>query len=240
MRVPLIVGALVLSVLPACGGAPEGSLFPSLRPNASAVDSSITPTERPRGLARIFKPRDRTPESTSPYGAICGDPAIRGEVIDPIPGRIPGCGVPDAVRVYEVAGVALSTPASVNCRTASALNTWVRDAVIPTVGRRGGGVASLRVAAHYACRTRNHQPGAKISEHGKGNAIDISAINLADGSALTVEGGWRDVDQGPILKRLHRQACGPFGTVLGPESDRFHQNHFHLDVARHRGGPYCR
>ncbi|MEM9755898.1 MAG: extensin family protein, partial [Pseudomonadota bacterium] len=25
-----------------------------------------------------------------------------------------------------------------------------------------------------------------------------------------------------------------------PESDRFHQDHFHFDVADYRSGPYCR
>jgi len=39
---------------------------------------------------------------------------------------------------------------------------------------------------------------------------------------------------------MHRAACGPFGTVLGPNADRFHQDHFHFDTARHRSGPYCR
>jgi hypothetical protein len=27
---------------------------------------------------------------------------------------------------------------------------------------------------------------------------------------------------------------------LGPDADRYHQDHFHLDTASHRSGPYCR
>ena len=110
----------------------------------------------------------------------------------------------------------------------------------PAVGRLGGGVHSLKVVAHYSCRTRNNQPGAKISEHGRGKAIDIAAINLKNGVALTVLKGWNDPVQGPSLKKVHAGACGPFGTVLGPRADRFHKDHFHFDTARHRGGPYCR
>jgi hypothetical protein len=126
------------------------------------------------------------------------------------------------------------------CETAGELKRWIDGGLKPAVGRLGGGVAGLKIAAHYSCRTRNHRAGAKISEHGKGNAIDISAILLRNGVAITVLKGWRDRQHASLMRTLHRSACGPFGTVLGPESDRFHQDHFHFDIARHRGGPYCR
>ena len=99
---------------------------------------------------------------------------------------------------------------------------------------------SIKVVAHYACRTRNNKKGARISEHGKGRAVDIAAINLNDGSQMTVLNGWRSAKNGPALKRMHKAACGPFGTVLGPNADRYHQDHFHFDTARYRSGPYCR
>lgn len=172
-------------------------------------------------------------------GSICGDRGIRGENIAPIRGR-GGCGVSNAVRVTEVDGVTLSTPATVNCETARALQSWLRDGVVPAVGRLGGGVRSLQVVSHYSCRTRNNQRGARLSEHAKGNAIDIAAFTLRNGSVIDVESGWRRGAQSQVLRRIHRSACGPFGTVLGPNADRHHQDHFHLDVARHRGGPYCR
>lgn len=240
----ILVLLLLALALPACANAPGRSLFPSERPaSTSAVKDSVLPSVRPGNIGDLVKNAVRphtVSASSSGYGAICGDPNIRGEKIAPVPGRIAGCGIPNAVKVYEVDGVRLTTPATVNCSAAKALNTWVRNTARPAVGSYGGGISSLKVAASYACRTRNHQPGAKISEHGKGNAIDISAINLKNGSAMTLLGGWRDKTQGPILRKMHRGACGPFGTVLGPESDRFHQDHFHFDTARHRGGPYCR
>jgi hypothetical protein len=63
---------------------------------------------------------------------------------------------------------------------------------------------------------------------------------LRDGTLITLRNGWNDRDTGPLLRRLHKGACGPFGTVLGPDSDRFHRDHFHFDTARYRSGPYCR
>ncbi len=243
--------------------APTQSIRPDIRPGtvplaqavvaspapgpstAEAVAVSPRPEGRPKNIAAIVRAALRRPKAEKPVkfatrGSVCGDRAIRGQEISRIPGKIRGCGVQNPVRITEVDGVKLSMAATVNCTTAKALRTWVSKTVKPSVGRTGGGVTSLRVAAHYSCRTRNNIPGAKISEHGRGNAIDISAINLKNGTALTVLGGWRDKRQGPVLKKIHRGACGTFGTVLGPNSDAHHQDHFHLDVAKHRGGAYCK
>lgn len=233
--------ALLICAAPACAKAPESSLTPETRPGSEPVSESLSPEARPKGIAAIIRAAvgPKPAVSTSGYGAICGDRGIRGQSIPPIKGRISGCGVANPVRVYEVDGVRLSTPADVNCDTARALKRWVADSVRPAVGRTGGGVKSLRVAGHYVCRTRNHRPGAKLSEHAKGNAIDISAITLVDGTTMTVARDWRGRFS-KVMRRVHKEACGPFGTVLGPNADRYHQDHFHFDVARHRGGPYCR
>ena len=173
-------------------------------------------------------------------GSVCGDPSIRGEKISRIPAKLKGCGLDNGVKVTEVSGVALTQHAKIDCNTAKALKSWVDKGVKPAVGRRGGGVKSLKIVAHYACRTRNNQKGAKVSEHGRGRAVDIAAINLNDGSSMTVLKGWRSAKNGPALKKMHKMACGPFGTVLGPNANRFHQDHFHFDTARYRSGTYCR
>lgn len=133
----------------------------------------------------------------------------------------------------------LSRPSTMDCGTAIALNKWVDKTVKPTFKRRGP-VVELQIAAHYACRTRNNRKGARISEHGKGRAIDISGFKMADGEVVTVLNGWRKNPSQKQLKKIWRGACGPFGTVLGPNSDRYHKDHFHLDTARYRSGPYCR
>lgn len=68
--------------------------------------------------------------------------------------------------------------------------------------------------------------------------MDVSGIILRDGSELTVLRDWTRTPK--VMKAVHGSACGPFGTVLGPKSDRFHQDHIHVDTARYRSGPYCR
>ncbi|MFD1195579.1 extensin family protein [Seohaeicola saemankumensis] len=189
---------------------------------------------------RYERSAPRVGPSTSGYPMICNDPALRGEVVGEVPGGITGCGIANAVRLHEVNGVQLSSGAVVDCPTARAFGSWVDRGLMAAVGNKGGGVQSIRVAASYACRTRNHQPGARISEHGRGKAIDVSGYRLRDGTDVTVLRDWGTGRNGRALKQMHRAACGTFGTVLGPDSDRFHQDHFHFDTARHRGGPYCR
>ena len=179
---------------------------------------------------------------TSPRasGRLCGIRGLEGEEMPTITSAVAGCGVEAPVRVTSVDGVKLSQGALMDCQTAAALHQWVRTGVKPAVGRSGGGVTGLRVAAHYVCRARNHRPGARMSEHGRGRAIDISAIQLADGSEMSVLRDWRDSPHSKALQNMHRAACGTFGTTLGPGSDGMHEDHFHFDTARHRNGPHCR
>lgn len=195
---------------------------------------SLRPSLRPRAIVERAMAR----RAERRKGQVCGDPEIQGDVVGFVPGRINGCGVSEAVRVKSVSGVTLSQPATLDCNTARALKTWTVKSAQKNLRDIGGGLASLRVAAHYACRTRNNQPGGRISEHGRGKAIDISGFVLRDGTTLTVLRDWNARNR--ALKRMHSDACGTFGTVLGPNSDRFHQDHFHFDTARHRGGAYCR
>ena len=54
------------------------------------------------------------------------------------------------------------------------------------------------------------------------------------------EGTDYDLPIRTAMRKMHRTACGPFGTVLGPDSDRFHRDHFHFDTAKYRSGPFCR
>lgn len=240
--------------------APESSLRPQLRgvesvvvqtptrPRLRPLSDQVQAAEAPASIGPLtlsLRPQTR-PASVGQAiarrqaGAVCGPIEIQGEKIAAIKGRIPGCGIENAVRITSVSGVKLSTAATMDCTTAKALNTWVRKGVQPAVGSKGGGVKQLRVVAHYACRTRNNRAGAKISEHGKGRAIDIAGIGLRDGSEISVLRDWGRGDDGRALRQMWRAACGPFGTVLGPESDPFHKDHFHFDTARYRSGSYCR
>jgi hypothetical protein len=42
-----------------------------------------------------------------------------------------------------------------------------------------------------------------------------------------------------FLRQLHKGACRVFGTVLGPEANEAHRDHFHFDLAHRRHNAYC-
>lgn len=154
-----------------------------------------------------------------------------------------GCEVRDAWRVELVGAVGFSRPATLNCGMAAPLNDWLENTVQPTAQRAfGESIVSVDIAASYSCRPRNNKRGAKMSEHGYGNAIDISAFTLESGRKVTVLDGWRgsSAEKG-FLHKIHDRACDDFHTVLGPNANRAHRDHFHLDLQNRRSGSkYCR
>lgn len=221
---------------------------PQLRPVSAqliaaqgVIVASVQLPASPRPLSRSLELEQRVMAKRRRLakGALCGDPALQGDNVGHVPGRIKGCGIDKAVRLRSVSGITLSQHAVIDCPTALALRTWVDEGLTPALKSRGK-VSRIHVAAHYACRTRNNQRGARISEHGSGRAIDISGFTMQDGSEITVLKGWNAKGTGRAMKRIHKAACGPFGTVLGPRSDRYHRDHFHFDTARYRSGAYCR
>jgi hypothetical protein len=242
-----VAAAPPASPRPEARSSEEGSGALADSQAAGATLLSPRPAVRPANLVRRatvraagFTPAPVAPSPSGGRKPLCGVPGLAGESVRAIPARIAGCGLSNGVKVTSVRGVALSNPAVMDCATAQALDKWVGSGVLPVIGNRGGGVVQLRVAAHYACRTRNNQPGGRVSEHGRGRAIDISGFALRNGTRIDVLSGWNDRRQGPLLRKMHGAACGPFGTVLGPNSDRYHRDHFHFDTARYRSGPYCR
>ncbi len=246
---------LCLTATVACGG-PDSSKRPEGRPDMPFVELSANGTidrsaieNKQGGFFKSLRPIFRSPKAARDLrqqqkvlaaGAVCGDVSIQGQAIGRVPGRVGGCGVENAVQISSISGVSLSTRSTMDCGTARALKTWVDQSAKPVLSRKGGGLRELKVAAHYACRRRNNAKTGKVSEHGKGRAIDISAFRLADGSEISVLKGWNQRGMKKPLQWMHKAACGPFGTVLGPKANRYHLDHFHFDTARYRSGSYCR
>ncbi|MGZ5804983.1 MAG: extensin family protein [Xanthobacteraceae bacterium] len=131
---------------------------------------------------------------------------------------------------------AVQPAATLACPIVSALDRWIIDSVQPAAMRWfRQPVVEIRQISAYSCRGMNGQPGAHISEHAFGNALDIAAFTLADGRKVSVETGWRGLpeEQG-FLHDVQLAACEQFTTVLAPGSNRFHYNHIHVDLMRRR------
>ena len=138
-----------------------------------------------------------------------------------------------SIRLADQAKLAIVPPATLRCTMAQEVARWVRDDVAPALQVLAG-AASYRLDEldSYDCRTQNHIAGARVSEHGRANALDVRDFRLANGKVLALTDvkvikAWRDI--------LRGDACGRFSTVLGPGADGYHEEHIHLDLAERRG-----
>ena len=151
------------------------------------------------------------------------------------------CGGDDMVELEAVllpnnSHIAVDPPAMLNCGMAESVSAWLRDEAAPRVAKLGSTLTAIENYDSYECRTRNRVPGAKISEHAHGDALDVRALHLADGRRLELTDV--KVDK-PLREGLRETACERFTTVLGP-GDPYHEGHIHLDVIqRNRGYRVC-
>jgi hypothetical protein len=146
-----------------------------------------------------------------------------------------GAARPFTVSAADNGRVALKPPALLRCPMVPQVERWVQGAVAPAAEYYfGSPVVEMRVAASYSCRPMNHKSGGRLSEHGYANALDISSFTLADGRTVNVKTGWWGSERERLfLRAVHGGACQEFTTVLGPNADRYHHDHFHVDLARH-------
>lgn len=148
-----------------------------------------------------------------------------------------GCGGEDLVRLEAIVlpdkrRVSVKPAAILRCPMASALAEWIRSDIAPLAERLGSSVSDLDNFDSFECRGRNRIVGARLSEHGRANALDVRAFKFADGSLISLTD--RTVPRGLRESVLH-SACKRFSTVLGPGSDWYHEDHIHLDLMERRG-----
>ncbi len=208
---------------------------------SSAVLEAPLPPERPDGPARDGPAAVEAAPLAMTAAMVCRDPRLVGErqpdIIDV--GSL-ACGIDDPVRVSAIDGIDLAPPALLGCRTARRLADWLTGVAQPRArAHLGAGITGVAVMGSYACRTQNNA-GRWRSEHARGRAVDIGGFTLTDGRRVTVAGDWGEGAAGDFLREIWQKGCGTFATVLGPEADRRHRDHLHLDTAPRGGEPYCR
>jgi hypothetical protein len=149
-----------------------------------------------------------------------------------------GCGGDDLVRLEAVVlpdkkRVAVKPAAILRCSMATALADWVRSDMAPFAQSLGTSLSDLDNFDSFECRGRNRVVGARLSEHGRANALDVRALKFANGQSLSLTD--RSVPREQREAVLH-SVCARFTTVLGPGSDWYHEDHIHLDIAERRSG----
>ncbi|WP_068460709.1 extensin family protein [Hyphomicrobium sulfonivorans] len=146
------------------------------------------------------------------------------------------CGAEQPFELAAVrnGNVMLKPVAYLRCPMIPQVNLWVREVIEPAALRYyNSPLTELRIAGSYSCRPINHAFGAVLSEHGHANALDVSGFVLANGKTVSVKKGWRgDKRDQAFLREVRAGACHHFTTVLSPNYDRNHHDHFHVDLAR--------
>lgn len=147
-----------------------------------------------------------------------------------------GCGGEDLVRLEAVMlpdkrQVTLKPAAILRCTMASAIADWIRTDMAPLAVSLGSVVSDLDNFNSFECRGRNRVVGARLSEHGRANALDVRGLKLANGRSISLTD--RTVPR-DLRESVLQSVCARFSTVLGPGSDWYHEDHIHLDLAERR------
>jgi hypothetical protein len=104
---------------------------------------------------------------------------------------------------------------------------WIRDDVASTLNAQGMSLRGIETLESFGCRSFNGINGAKLSEHGHANALDVRSLKLANGTVI-------ELTNATVSKQLREQlrqtACTRFSTVLGNGADAYHESHVHIDL----------
>ena len=133
----------------------------------------------------------------------------------------------NAVLLPDHHRVVFSPVVTLQCSMAEAVAHWIRDDVTPTLDTLGMSLRGVETFESFACRSFNGISGAKLSEHGHANALDVRSLKLANGTVI-------ELTNATVSKQLREQlrqtACTRFSTVLGNGADAYHESHVHIDL----------
>ncbi len=161
----------------------------------------------------------------------------------------------------EVAGADLKRGAEQKTSRAkrNKRGTWPRLARAVRNGERGGVTVppvpikrstAMKRGDRFGARKAGADPVAKVTKTGlkvpapvsrpkrEVRATEPAKQNEGKGAAAERK-AWRPTNESRFLKRVHKEACRYFGTVLGPEANEAHRDHFHFDMAPRRRSNYC-
>jgi len=242
---PLSLGDLFGEGPPKLRGSRHSAKIPLPQPRPPEAPSADAPAaDKPAGEPEAKsggKPAEQAgpAPSAAPQPSACRQALTEEIAIAPSIPDISGpgaCGGTDLVRLEAIVlpnkhRVAVTPAATLRCSMASAIADWVRTDIVPITEKLGSEISVLDNFDSYECRGFNRIPGAHLSEHGRANALDVRALKLANGRAISLTD--RTVSRDVRESVLH-SVCTRFMTVLGPDSDWYHEDHIHLDLSPRR------
>lgn len=157
----------------------------------------------------------------------------------------PSCGYDNGIRTTGGAVTTRYAPAGlgVSCPVAAAMAMLEWNVVQPAAERRfGHRVRTIEHFGSYNCRRLYGRSAGDFSQHATANAIDLSGFVLTDGTRISLVKDWKgEGAKALFLRDVRDGACELFATVLSPDYNAAHRDHFHLDQAnRGMGWRACR
>ena len=227
LRPRVLIASVAALALSACFGSPD-----VMKSGGGKRPVANTP-QRPQISG--------APSFNSPEAQQCAfDLKQAGVKFTPLPNQDHGggCSSIDSVKLLDV-GTPTSGLGAMTCPLAKNFAAWAQYAVKPAAQKYfGQKVVKIETYGTYSCRNIYGGRSGRLSQHAYSNAIDVSGFVLADGRRIMLDGGWKgDKSSQEFLRALHKSACRRFGTVLGPDYNAAHYNHFHMDMS---GNGYCR
>ncbi len=212
----------ILLLMAGCGAVPDSREPKRVRNEAAA--------------ATIAQARPQTRQCHAELGQT-------GSRFAPLPDKYygAGCSSLNSVRLDGIGGdeseFLVTNLGPLACPAASTLAGWARFGVDRAARQiMGSPLARIETMGSYSCR--NVAGSGRLSAHARAEAIDVAAFVLADGRRISVIGGWNaSKKEREFLRTVHESACKRFGTVLGPDYNVAHRDHFHLEAGN---GSYCR
>ncbi len=194
--------------------------------------------ERPAGRPQVNRPAAVQPSGET--RTCFAELSQSGARFTPLPDQDRGGGcITRGTLTLNDAGVPTSNLGLITCPLARNFVAWVRHAVRPAAMQvYGQDAVRVETMGTYSCRNIYGGRSGRLSQHAFANAIDVSGFVLADGRRVMVLGGWTgDARDREFLRLIRASACRRFGTVLSPDYNAAHANHFHFDMS---GQNYCR
>jgi hypothetical protein len=218
--------------------SPVASMTVEAPPRTPPPEPETKATGSVAAIAPVAKPAPPpSPAKTDPAAQCLA--ALKADGVEfapaPIPAATGPCQVENPVKLSRIGAVSLPDQPVLNCKFAGIFASWLTEVAEPVVvSKSGSRLSKLATGPGYQCRGRNGDSSAKLSEHGLGNAVDITFLATSDGKTIQIADA---LDQGSpshdLLKGLRTSACGYFTTVLGPGANAAHAAHFHFDLGRH-------
>ncbi len=231
MKRALILGLGTLA-LAGCSVLPNGSPQRDSRDSRNTASSS-----RISNSAPIVR-RGAEAQCLAQLGAA-------GAQFDALPDRYAdhGCSTLNTVQMHALQGdygrFEVGNLGPVTCPVSTAFAAWARYGV-DRAARQVFGVPiqSIQTMGSYSCR--NVAGTGRRSAHASADAIDVGGFVLSDGRRISVHSGWNGSSkEREFLRTVQRSACLRFGTVLGPDYNAAHRDHFHVEGVS-SGSSYCR